>query len=176
MKSLEKLGNRIYGLGCKQHSSDVHPFRKTFDHLQIGDTLMTHRRTITEADVVNFAGISGDHFYAHTDEIAAQKSIFKRRVARGYFVLSAAAGLFVDPAEEPVLANYGLDQLRFIKPVFIGDTIQVKLVCKQKTLKEPCEGEDPQGVVEWDVEVINQNAETVAIYTILTLVRRSMAS
>ncbi len=150
----------------------VHPFRKYFEELEIGETLHTHRRTVTESDVVNFAGISGDFFYAHMDDIAAKDSIFERRVAHGYFVLSAAAGLFVDPAPGPVLANYGLDNLRFVKPVYIGDTIQVRLTCKQKTAKEDKEGQVPQGVVAWDVEVTNQNSEPVAVYTILTLVRR----
>ena len=152
--------------GARQLSDGVHPFRKTFDELRIGETLITSRRTITEADIVNFAGLSGDHFYAHTDEIAAKESIFGRRVAHGYFILSAAAGLFVDPAKGPVLANYGLEHLRFIKPVYIGDTIQVRLTCKQKTVKEP------DSIVAWDVEVFNQNDETVAAYTILTLVKR----
>jgi len=121
---------------------------------------------------VNFAGISGDFFYAHMDDVAARESLFERRVAHGYFVLSAAAGLFVDPAPGPVLANYGLEALRFVKPVYIGDTIQARLTCKQKTAKEDREGQIPQGVVHWDVEVTNQNAETVAVYTILTLVRQ----
>jgi oxepin-CoA hydrolase/3-oxo-5,6-dehydrosuberyl-CoA semialdehyde dehydrogenase len=150
----------------------VHPFRKHFEELTIGETLHTHRRTVTEADVVNFAGISGDFFYAHMDDIAARDSIFERRVAHGYFVLSAAAGLFVDPAPGPVLANYGLEGLRFVKPVYIGDTIQARLTCKQKTVKEDREGQVPQGVVAWDVEVTNQDGEPVAVYTILTLVRR----
>ncbi len=158
--------------GAAQPSDRVHPFRKYFDELEIGETLITHRRTITEADIVNFAGISGDHFYAHMDDIAAKKSIFEKRVAHGYFVLSAAAGLFVDPAPGPVLANYGLDNLRFTKPVYVGDTIQARLTCKQKTEKETRPGMIPQGVVAWDVEVTNQNAEPVAVYTILTLVRR----
>ena len=87
------------------------------------------------------------------DDIAARESIFERRVAHGYFVLSAAAGLFVDPAPGPVLANYGLESLRFTTPVYVGDTIQVKLTCKQKTAKEDREGQVPQGVVAWDVEV-----------------------
>ena len=105
------------------------------------------------------------------DDIAARDSIFEKRVAHGYFVLSAAAGLFVDPAPGPVLANYGLDNLRFVKPVYAGDTIQVRLTCKQKTAKETgCV--IPPGVVAWDVEVTNQEAEPVAVYTILTLVRR----
>ncbi len=161
--------------GAEQPSDNIHPFRKYFDDLKIGETLVTRRRTVTEADVVNFAAISGDHFYAHTDEIAAKNSIFKARVAHGYFVLSAAAGLFVEAGEGPVLANYGLENLRFTKPVYIGDTIQAKLTCKQKTAKEKREGEVLQGVVAWDVEVVNQNAETVAVYTILTLVKRREA-
>ena len=150
----------------------VHPFRKYFEELEIGETLVTHRRTVTESDVVNFAGISGDFFYAHMDDVAARESIFERRVAHGYFVLSAAAGLFVDPAPGPVLANYGLEGLRFVKPVYIGDTIHARLTCKQKTVKEDREGQIPQGVVHWDVEVRNQEDDPVAVYTILTLVRQ----
>ena len=161
-----------YHSGSTPKRDRVHPFRKHFEELEIGETLITHRRTVTEADIVNFAGISGDHFYAHMDDIAAKDSIFGKRVAHGYFVLSAAAGLFVDPAPGPVLANYGLDNLRFTKPVYAGDTIQVRLTCKQKTAKETPPDGVPQGVVAWDVEVTNQNAETVAVYTILTLVRR----
>src|SRR5205814_7168930 len=149
-----------------------HPFRKHFEELEIGETLLTHRRTVTEADIVNFAGISGDFFYAHMDDVAAKVSLFERRVAHGYFVLSAAAGLFVDPAPGPVLANYGLETLRFVKPVYPGDTIQATLTVKQKTAKEKKEGQPLQGVVSWDVEVRNQSDEIVAAYTILTLVRR----
>lgn len=160
--------------GAAQPTDRVHPFRKYFDEIQVGDTLITHRRTITETDIVNFAGISGDYFYAHMDDIAARESIFERRVAHGYFVLSAAAGLFVDPAPGPVLANYGLDNLRFVKPVYAGDTIQVRLTCKQKTAKETPPDVIPQGVVAWDVEVTNQDKEPVAVYTILTLVRRKV--
>ena len=159
--------------GAAQPTDRVHPFRKYFDEIQVGDTLLTHRRTITESDIVSFAGISGDFFYAHMDDIAARESIFEKRVAHGYFVLSAAAGLFVDPAPGPVLANYGLDNLRFVKPVYPGDTIQVRLTCKQKTAKDTPPDGIPQVVVAWDVEVTNQDAEPVAIYTILTLVRRS---
>ncbi len=161
--------------GATQQTDRVHPFRKYFEEIQVGDTLITHRRTITEADIVNFAGISGDFFYAHMDDIAARDSIFEKRVAHGYFVLSAAAGLFVDPAPGPVLANYGLDNLRFVKPVYAGDTIQVRLTCKQKTAKDPMPDTIPQGVVAWDVEVINQDQEPVAIYTILTLVAKKPA-
>jgi oxepin-CoA hydrolase/3-oxo-5,6-dehydrosuberyl-CoA semialdehyde dehydrogenase len=160
--------------GAATPSDRIHPFRKYFDELEIGETLVTHRRTVTEADIVNFAGISGDFFYAHMDDIAAKDSLFEKRVAHGYFVLSAAAGLFVDPAPGPVLANYGLDNLRFVKPVYVGDTIQVRLTCKQKTAKDTQPDTVPQGVVAWDVEVTNQNSEPVAVYTILTLVKRKV--
>ncbi|MEO8449347.1 MAG: phenylacetic acid degradation bifunctional protein PaaZ [Gemmatimonadota bacterium] len=158
--------------GAATHTDVAHPFSKYYDEIKIGDTLFTHRRTVTEADVVNFAGISGDYFYAHTDEIAAKDSIFGKRVAHGYFVLSAAAGLFVYPPKGPVLANYGLEALRFTKPVFPGDTIQVRFTCKEKTTKDTPPDGVPQGVVEWDVEVTNQNAETCAVYSIMTLVER----
>jgi len=163
---------REWSKGAAERRDRVHPFRKYFEELEIGETLVTHRRTVTESDVVNFAGISGDFFYAHMDDVAARESLFERRVAHGYFVLSAAAGLFVDPAPGPVLANYGLEGLRFVKPVYIGDTIHARLTCKQKTIKEDREGQIPQGVVHWDVEVRNQADEPVAVYTILTLVRQ----
>jgi oxepin-CoA hydrolase/3-oxo-5,6-dehydrosuberyl-CoA semialdehyde dehydrogenase len=161
-----------YVSGAQGKRDRVHPFRKFFDELEVGETLVTHRRTVTESDIVNFAGISGDFFYAHMDDVAAKQSIFERRVAHGYFVIAAAAGLFVDPAPGPVLANYGMESLRFVKPVYVGDTIHVKLTCKQKTAKEDREGHVPQGVVAWDVEVRNQAEELVATYAILTLVRR----
>ncbi|MNZ75946.1 Bifunctional protein PaaZ [compost metagenome] len=120
---------------------------------------------------MNFGCLSGDHFYMHFDEIAAKESQFGKRIAHGYFVLSAAAGLFVSPAPGPVLANYGLDTLRFINPVGIGDTIQARLTCKRKIDqgKKSPQG-IPQGVVAWDVEVTNQLGELVASYDILTLV------
>ncbi|MFC4860970.1 phenylacetic acid degradation bifunctional protein PaaZ [Pseudomonas sp. JS3066] len=160
-----------YVRGAKVVETEVHPFRRYFDELQIGESLLTHRRTVTEADIVNFGCLSGDHFYMHFDELAAKESQFGKRIAHGYFVLSAAAGLFVSPAPGPVLANYGLDSLRFITPVGIGDTIQARLTCKRKIDqgKKSPKGE-PQGVVAWDVEVTNQNGELVASYDILTLV------
>ena len=161
-----------YTAGAERRYDRVHPFRKYFEELEVGDALVTARRTVTEADIVNFAGVSGDFFYAHMDDIAARDSMFERRVAHGYFVLSAAAGLFVDPAPGPVLANYGLDTLRFVKPVYPGDTIQATLTVKQKTAKEKKPDQVAQGVVAWDVEVKNQNDEAVAVYTILTLVQR----
>jgi oxepin-CoA hydrolase/3-oxo-5,6-dehydrosuberyl-CoA semialdehyde dehydrogenase len=157
--------------GAKVHEDGVHPFRKYFEDLAIGDSLLTHRRTVSEADIVNFGGISGDYFYMHFDEIAAKESPFGKRIAHGYFVLSAAAGLFVSPAPGPVLANYGLDTLRFVKPVGIGDTIQARLTAKRKIDKKK-----DQGVVAWDVEVTNQNGELVASYDILTLVAKRAAA
>jgi oxepin-CoA hydrolase/3-oxo-5,6-dehydrosuberyl-CoA semialdehyde dehydrogenase len=162
---------RQYTPGSKPITDVVHPFRKYFEELQIGETLVTHRRTVTEADIVNFGCISGDHFYAHFDEIAAKDSLFEKRVAHGYFVLSAAAGLFVDPAPGPVLANYGLDNLRFIEPVGIGDTIRAKLTVKQKIAKEKKPDDKRHtGVVVWAVEITNQDEVVVALYDILTLV------
>lgn len=160
-----------YVRGAKVYETEVHPFRRYFDDLKIGESLLTHRRTVTEADLVNFGCLSGDHFYMHFDELAAKDSQFGKRIAHGYFVLSAAAGLFVSPGVGPVLANYGLDTLRFINPVGIGDTIQARLTCKRKIDqgKKSPKGE-PQGVVAWDVEVTNQLGELVASYDILTLV------
>ncbi|GMR15455.1 MAG: phenylacetic acid degradation bifunctional protein PaaZ [Gammaproteobacteria bacterium] len=165
---------RQFTTGATPKIGPIHPFRKTFDELEIGATIITHRRTVTEADIVNFGCISGDHFYAHFDEIAARDSLFGKRVAHGYFIISAAAGMFVDPAPGPVLANYGLENLRFIEPVGIGDTIQVRLTAKEKIwkAKRPDE-EKATGVVVWDVEVKNQLDETVAVYDILTLVERA---
>ena len=164
-----------YMPGAATKTGGIHPFRKYFDELEIGDTLITGTREITLEDVVKFAELSGDKFYAHMSDEDAKKGIFERRVAHGYFIVSAAAGLFVDPAFGPVLANYGLEGLRFTKPVYPGDTIHVRLTCKQKTAKETPEGGIPQGVVAWDVEVKNQADEPVAVYTILTLVRRKEA-
>ena len=159
--------------GAPLIETEVHPFRRHFEDLRIGESLLTHRRTVGEADIVAFGGISGDYFYMHFDEIAAAASPFGKRIAHGYFVLSAAAGLFVSPAPGPVLANYGLDTLRFVKPVGIGDTIQARLTCKRKTDRQR-KGPDGvgQGVVAWDVEVSNQHGEVVASYDILTLVAK----
>jgi oxepin-CoA hydrolase/3-oxo-5,6-dehydrosuberyl-CoA semialdehyde dehydrogenase len=162
-----------YHPGAKPITDVVHPFRKYFEELQIGETLITHRRTVTEADIVNFGCVSGDHFYAHFDEVAAKDSFFGKRVAHGYFVISAAAGMFVDPAPGPVIANYGLENLRFIEPVGIGDTLQVHLRVKQKIRKDKrTEEETATGVVRWAVEVRNQSDLAVAIYDVMTLVER----
>jgi len=151
----------------------VHPFRRYFEDLRVGDSLLTHRRTVGEADIVAFGGLSGDYFYMHFDEIAAKESPFGKRIAHGYFVLSAAAGLFVSPAPGPVLANYGLDNLRFVAPVAIGDTIRARLTCKRKVDRNRTDDQGRgQGVVAWDVQVTNQNDELVASYDILTLVQK----
>jgi len=159
--------------GAKVNNTVVHPFRSYFEDLQIGDSLLTHRRTVSEADIVAFGGISGDYFYMHFDEVAAKDSPFGKRIAHGYFVLSAAAGLFVSPAPGPVLANYGLDTLRFVKPVGIGDTIQARLTAKRKIDRKKVDAKGVgQGVVAWDVEVTNQLGELVASYDILTLVAK----
>ena len=162
-----------YVRGAAVRESELHPFRKYFEDLQMGDSLLTHRRTVGEADIVAFGGVSGDFFYMHFDEIAAKDSQFGKRIAHGYFVLSAAAGLFVSPAPGPVLANYGLDNLRFITPVAIGDTIRARLTCKRKVDRNRVDERGVgQGVVAWDVQVTNQNEELVASYDILTLVMK----
>ncbi|WP_339094623.1 phenylacetic acid degradation bifunctional protein PaaZ [Deinococcus sp. VB142] len=160
--------------GAAVQEDVVHPFRKTFDQIQVGDSLLTHRRTVTEADIVNFAALTGDHFYAHVDDIGAKEGIFGKRVAHGYFLISAAAGQFVSPAPGPVLANYGLENLRFVEPVGIGDTIRTRLTCKRKIRKDLRPGETrPTGVVEWHAEIRNQDEVLVATYDILTLVERA---
>ncbi|NIF57840.1 phenylacetic acid degradation bifunctional protein PaaZ [Enterobacter sp. Ap-916] len=162
-----------WNYGAKVHEDALHPFRKHFEELRIGESILTARRTVTEADITNFANLSGDRFYAHTDKIGAAESFFGERVAHGYFVVSAAAGLFVDPGVGPVIANYGMENLRFIEPVKIDDTIQVRLTCKRKTAKPQKTAEDkPVGVVEWAVDVTNQHQQIVARYSILTLVAR----
>ena len=165
---------RQFTTGATPKITVLHPFKKTFDELEIGDSLLSHRRTVTEADIVNFGCLSGDHFYVHFDEVGAKDSLFGKRVAHGYFVISAAAGLFVDPAQGPLLANYGLENLRFVEPVGIGDTIRVRLTAKQKIRKDKRPDEDrATGVVIWDAEVTNQDDVTVAVYDIMTLVERA---
>jgi oxepin-CoA hydrolase/3-oxo-5,6-dehydrosuberyl-CoA semialdehyde dehydrogenase len=162
-----------YVRGAEVKETEVHPFRRWFEDLEIGHSLLTHRRTVSEADIVNFGGVSGDYFYMHFDEIAARDTQFGKRIAHGYFVLSAAAGLFVSPAPGPVLANYGLDNLRFVAPVAIGDTIRARLTCKRKVDRNRTDEQGRgQGVVAWDVQVTNQHDELVASYDILTLVQK----
>jgi oxepin-CoA hydrolase/3-oxo-5,6-dehydrosuberyl-CoA semialdehyde dehydrogenase len=164
---------RQYSTGASTTSDTVHPFRKYFEDLEIGESLLAGQRTVTEEDIRQFGDLTGDHFYAHFDEEAARGSLFGKRVAHGYYIISAAAGLFVDPAPGPVLANYGLDNLRFRVPVGIGDTLQVRLTVKQKISKEKRPEEDrATGIVVWEVQVWNQDDVDIAIYDILTLVER----
>lgn len=158
--------------GAARQEDLKHPFMKHFHELKIGDTYQTRRRTITETDIVNFTNVSWDSFYAHSDITSLEGSFFTGRVAHGYFVLAAAAGLFVDARKGPVLANYGIDELRFIEPVYVNDTIWVNLTVLDKQDKEDRDGIAPHGVVRWDVEVFNQRDEQVAQATILTLVAK----
>ncbi len=151
--------------GAPQPTGEVHPFRQRFDELDVGYTLKTSPRTVTLEDIEHFAAFTGDTFYAHMDEeAAAANPFFPGRVAHGYLILSFAAGLFVDPAPGPVLANYGLDDLRFLKPLSPGEAIRVELTVRDKTPRNPEYGE-----VRWAVKVLNSADETVATYDLLTM-------
>lgn len=151
--------------GSKVEAKPPHPFRYRFSELEIGKTIETPSREITLNDIEHFASFTGDTFYAHMDEAAAKANpFFPGRVAHGYLILSFAAGLFVDPAPGPVLANYGLDQLRFLTPVSPGDAIKVRLTAKSKKKRN-----DDYGEVKWDVLVTNQKDEAVASYELLTM-------
>ena len=163
----------VYQQGGFQHEAEIHPFRKYFEELQVGDTLTTAKHTVSEADISNFANVSGDNFYAHMDATSLEGTPFTGRVAHGYFVLSKAAGLFVDARKGPVLLNYGLDECRFTKPVYPGMTIGVKFTCKEKIDQEKRSEDDiAKGIVKWLVDVYDETGETVAIATILTMVRK----
>jgi oxepin-CoA hydrolase / 3-oxo-5,6-dehydrosuberyl-CoA semialdehyde dehydrogenase len=156
--------------GARERDPGVHPFRKPFAALAIGDTFHSAEREVTVQDIERFAELSGDRFYAHMDEAqAARNPLFGGRVAHGYFLVSAAAGLFVDPDYGPVLANYGIDNLRFVKPVKPGDRIRVRLTCKEKSLRAGA----GYGEVRWDTAITNQNGEAVANYDVLTMVSES---
>jgi oxepin-CoA hydrolase/3-oxo-5,6-dehydrosuberyl-CoA semialdehyde dehydrogenase len=158
---------------ARQTVEDKHPFRKYFEELRIGDTVITHKRTITEADITGFANLSWDHFYAHTDHTALEGTLFEKPVAHGYFILSAAAGLFVDPGKGPVMLNYGLEECRFLKPVYAGSTIGVRLTCKEKIAQEKkAESDLPRGIVKWYVDVYDETGDSVAVATILTMVQK----
>ncbi len=161
-----------YQPGGDRPEAQPHLFRQHFEDLMVGDTVYTHKRTITESDIVNFANVSWDHFYAHTDETSLDGTIFEKRVAHGYFVLSMAAGLFVDPGKGPVLLNYGLEECRFTKPVYAGATLGVRLTVKEKIAQEKRSEEDiAKGIVKFYVEVYDELNETVAVATILTMVK-----
>lgn len=150
--------------------SDGHPFRKSLAELKIGDQLVTAERTVTLEDVEHFAHFTGDTFYAHMDEAAAKANpFFDDRVAHGYLIASFAAGLFVDPAPGPVLANYGVDNLRFLAPVYFGDTLKVRLTCKEINPRASAE----HGEVRWDCQVTKQTGAVVAQYDVLTMVAKT---
>lgn len=163
----------VYQYGADQPEAQPHLFRKHFEEMQVGETVFTHKHTVTDADIVNFANVSGDNFYAHMDATSLEGTIFERRVAHGYFVLSKAAGLFVDPKKGPVLLNYGIDEARFTKPVYPGMTIGVRFTVKEKVDQEKKSPEDiAKGIVKFLVDVYDETGETVALATILTMVKK----
>ncbi|MCX7645677.1 MAG: phenylacetic acid degradation bifunctional protein PaaZ [Rhodobacteraceae bacterium] len=159
-------GRWVEGAGTRE---GLHPFRRPLADLRIGDRVTTAARTVTLADIEHFASFTGDTFYAHMDEAAAKANpFFEGRVAHGYLILSFAAGLFVDPAPGPVLANYGVDNLRFLAPVYPGDSLRVRLTCKEINPRATA----GHGEVHWDAQVTNQKGEVVAQYDVLTMVAR----
>ena len=175
----------IYQQNAKYKEADQHPFKYHWEDIQPGMSLKTHKRTFTDTDIINFANLTWDHFYAHTDITSLDGSIFEKRTAHGYFIISAAAGLFVHPNRGPVAANYGLDSIRFLRPLYHNDTIYVRLTCKEKVDRDVASAEHPSGIVKWYVEVFDANFENrpenqktekdsplVAIATILTMVQK----
>ena len=162
-----------FQVGADQPEAMPHVFRKHFEELEVGETVFTHKHTVTEADITNFANVSGDNFYAHMDATSLDGTIFEQRVAHGYFILSKAAGLFVDPKKGPVLLNYGIDECRFTKPVYIGTTIAVRFTVKEKLDQEKRNDADiAKGIVKFLVDIYDETGETVGIATILTMVKK----
>jgi oxepin-CoA hydrolase/3-oxo-5,6-dehydrosuberyl-CoA semialdehyde dehydrogenase len=162
-----------FQVGSAMPEAQPHVFRKHFEELVVGETVFTHKHTVTDADIVNFANVSGDNFYAHMDATSLEGTIFERRVAHGYFILSKAAGLFVDPKKGPVLLNYGIEEARFTKPVYPGATIGVRFTVKEKIDQEKRSEEDiAKGIVKFLVDVYDETGETVALATILTMVKK----
>lgn len=175
----------IYQQNAKYKEAEEHPFKYHWEDIQPGMSLKTHNRTITDSDIISFANLTWDHFYAHTDITSLDGSIFEKRTAHGYFIISAAAGLFVHPNKGPVSANYGLDSIRFLRPLYHNDTIYVRLTCKEKVDRDVSTAEHPSGIVKWHVEVFDANFENrpenqksdrdtplVAVATILTMVQK----
>lgn len=152
--------------------TEQHPFKYHWEDIEPGMSLKTHKRTITDGDIVNFANLTWDHFYAHTDITSLDGSIFEKRTAHGYFILAAAAGLFVYPNKGPVAANYGLEDCRFLRPIYHNDTIYVRLTCKQKIDREQRGTVLPCGIVKWYGEVFDAEDELVAVMTVLTMVQK----
>jgi oxepin-CoA hydrolase / 3-oxo-5,6-dehydrosuberyl-CoA semialdehyde dehydrogenase len=162
----------IYQPNSKYKEISQHPFQYHWEDIEPGMSLRTHNRTVTDSDIISFANLTWDHFYAHTDITSLDGSIFKKRTAHGYFILAAAAGLFVFPNIGPVAANYGLEECRFLRPIYHNDTIYVRLTCKQKIDRDVASAEHPSGIVKWFVEVFDTENELVAIATILTMVQK----
>ncbi|HNR86288.1 MAG TPA: MaoC/PaaZ C-terminal domain-containing protein, partial [Taishania sp.] len=170
---------QVYQQGAKGTISDTHPFKKYYEELSVGDQLITESRTITPEDIDQFAALSGDNFYAHKRETNFEGTMFDEQVAHGYFIMSVAAGLFVDSYEiNPVLLNYGIDELRFTKPVYAGSNIHIRFTCKEKLPTETSpKADDPKsqiqrGIVKWLVEMLDDtNEPLVGIATILTMVK-----
>lgn len=176
----------IYQPRSKYKPTQHHPFTYYWEDIQPGMSLKTHSRTISNSDIRNFANLTWDHFYAHTDETALEGTIFERLTAHGYFIISLAAGLFVYPNKGPVAANYGLEDIRFIRPLYHGDTVHVRLTCKEKRDRDQKGKVLPSGIVKWYVEVFDTNVTQrnipedelgdkealVAVATILTMVQK----
>ncbi|MAO09354.1 MAG: phenylacetic acid degradation bifunctional protein PaaZ [Flavobacteriaceae bacterium] len=167
----------IYQPKSAYKESEKHPFAYHWEDIKPGMSLKTHKRTLTDTDIINFGNLTWDHFYAHTDITSLEGSIFEKRTAHGYFIISAAAGLFVYPNKGPVAANYGLEDIRFLRPLYHNDTVYVRLTCKQKVDREQKGTELPSGIVKWYVEVFDAEPDEdqeplVAIATILTMVQK----
>ena len=162
-----------YQVGSAQNTEGPHVFRKHFEGIEIGDTVITDTHLVTLDNINDFAELSGDKFYAHMDENSLDGTIFTERVAHGYFIMSKAAGLFVDPEKGPVLLNYGIDECRFTKPVYPGMTVGVRFTAKEKISQEKREDDDiAKGIVKFLVDVYDEEGETVMLATILTMVRK----
>jgi oxepin-CoA hydrolase/3-oxo-5,6-dehydrosuberyl-CoA semialdehyde dehydrogenase len=168
--------SEVYQPGAKGNHDGIHPFTKYFEELKIGDQLITEKRLITSEDINRFADLSGDHFYAHKTNTDFTGTMFEQQVAHGYFIMSVAAGLFVDGYKKnPVLLNYGIDELRFTKPVYPGSEIHIRFTCKEKIIQEQKESTDiPNGIVKWLVEMIDETNELTGVATILTMVERKI--
>ncbi|MEL6810878.1 MAG: phenylacetic acid degradation bifunctional protein PaaZ [Bacteroidota bacterium] len=166
----------IYQPNAAYTEAEQHPFKYHWEDIEPGMSMKTHKRTITDSDIVNFANLTWDHFYAHTDITSLDGSIFEKRTAHGYFIISAAAGLFVYPNKGPVAANYGLEECRFLRPLYHNDTIYVRLTCKQKIDREQRGTELPSGIVKWYGEVFDADDELVAVVTVLTMVQKKQTT
>jgi oxepin-CoA hydrolase / 3-oxo-5,6-dehydrosuberyl-CoA semialdehyde dehydrogenase len=164
---------QVFQANAAGNKTDKHPFKKYFEELEVGDQIITEKRLITSEDINAFADLSGDHFYAHKTGTDFTGTMFEQQVAHGYFILSAAAGLFVDDSDlGPVLLNYGIDELRFTKPVYPGTEIYIRFTCKEKLPQDSKDEDDiPKGIVKWFVEIIDNTEEHVGVATILTMVR-----